>query len=361
VDIRWRGLEAPKKIVDPVHLDAPDKDVLQTGRRTNGKTVDYQAAYRGAWADLVGSDVPIHPRIAFYTATGPAAGHEAPLVVIRTAQGWRLMTYHLSMRILRTSEDFADVAALKTRLAGLVLVAGTDPENLVPIALPEQVTFDRRWLPPLAAMIDHMPRYRLGLQATKDGYRVVEDGLPLAGGMAVMATTLSQAEPRLARDLHADAVLRRDRAGLMATHQTAIAALRRAVEKLKERSPTDRPILTPSEMLALTGTPLADLASLNGGIAPSPERIDALGFWRASGWPHNHCIWSIPLAGGLFVQMAWWNDRGVDVVGASRVEPRAMTEAEKKDLIQSWRDFHGGDRQGDPEPAAPPEVAPSDF
>ncbi len=66
-------------------------------------------------------------------------------------------------------------------VAGLRQISGAPLDRLKPIPLPELATFDRRWLPDIAAVCDHLPEWRLSARATGYGLVIQERGVPLIG------------------------------------------------------------------------------------------------------------------------------------------------------------------------------------
>lgn len=240
---------APPSVLAGIHDMLADKSAHRRQKIVKG------------WDRLIGRPgVPMQPHIAVYVPVEPR--HTEPslrvrvgvfmaAVVVRHATGWRLVQVPDD-----TVEEFADLAALQRRLAGLALVAGTAAERLQPLTLAEAPSFDRRWLPPPAVIADHLPRYRLRLAGTPTGLRAVEDGAPLVGPLAVIAAATTQRGTL--QSLHEQALVRREGPALEARHRVAIAALRRAYTALAPRPPDAEPLLTPSQMLAAAGVPLAD-------------------------------------------------------------------------------------------------------
>ncbi len=362
VVIRSFGQDAAGKVPAPIDLDRWHSDDSIGTQTINGvtKQVDFGAKaiadVRAAWTQLIGrADLPMQTHVAVYIQPGLGGGHN-PLLVLRTPTGWRLVT-----KRLRTIEDVPTVAALQRQLAGLILAAGTAAEQLQVCAIPDQPCFDRRWLPPPNVVADHLPRYHLRLQTTPTGLRAVEDGLP-AGGLGAIFTTMMYSDTSMLGQLHGKARVQRHRPELEAKHQRAITALRRAHQTLSERKPDAEPLWDPSEMLAAAGVPLADLASLTGGVPPNADQVDALGFWRPSGWPHNHYQWLIPLeTDGLYLEVAWWSEQGVQVTGTPRIKRRPATEAEIEEVMKGWRQHGGQPSPKRPEPMPEPAGKPSEF
>jgi hypothetical protein len=351
-------LHESRKVLD---LDTwrSDRGVFRIESR-NGVTqqVDVDAEElantRAAWVQLVGrADLLMQTHVAVYIQPGLGGVHN-PLLVLRTPTGWRLVT-----KRLRTIEDVPTVDALQRRLAGLILAAGTAAEQLQVCAIPEQPCFDRRWLPPPNVIADHLPRYRLRLQTTPTGLRTIEDGLP-AGGLGAIFTTMRYSNNL--EHLHRNARVQRHGPALEARHQRTIAALRRAYQNLRDREPAAEPLWKPSEMLAAAQVPLGDLASLTGGVAPTAEQIDALGFWHPSAWPHNQYSWLIPLeTDGLYLEVAWWSWQGVQVTGMPRIARSPATNEEIENVMQGWRRHGGRPSPKRPEPMPEPAGKPSEF
>ena len=66
---------------------------------------------------------------------------------------------------------------------------GPEPSALVRLPTPEPTVFDRRWLPPLAVALGHVPAYRLDITSADFSLRISERGLPLAS-LAIIAAAL---------------------------------------------------------------------------------------------------------------------------------------------------------------------------
>jgi hypothetical protein len=320
-----------------------------------------------AWRRLVGKDLPMQPHVAVYHNGQSAKPHQGapdggkqPHVVIytpntgdiqfvlRCADGWRVIGWNLG-----TYEKVADPAVLARRLAGLELRAGTPAANLAPIVFSEPPSFDRRWLPPLPVILEHLPAYRLRLQPTADGFALREEGVPLAG-LFLTSMTMMSPDPSLLARLRGEAVLRRDGPALRQRHARAIAALRRTAEALRSRNPEDSTLMSPSALLAAAGTDPAELASLCGGAAPGAAQLDRLGFFHPSRWPAQHFGWLIPLDDGLFLECHWARPEGCDVVATPHT-PQRQPSAEELARVRS----KGGGGAALPAPMAPPPV--SDF
>lgn len=298
-----------------------------------------------AWRRLVGKDLPLKPHVAVYNSRGNGDAQ----VVLRCADGWRVVGWRL-----RTYEVVADRAALARRLAGLELRAGTPAADLAQIVISEPPSIDPRWLPPLPAILDHLPAYRLRLQPTADGFALIEDGVPLAGPFLLAMSTWIQSEP-ITR-LRGEAVLRRDGAALRQRHARAIAALRRTAKALESRSSQAAALMTPSAVLAAAGTDPAELASLCDGAVPDAARLDRLGFFHPSAWPHQHFSWLFPLADGLFLECHWASPAGCDIVSVPYT-PQRLPSAEELARLRSA----GGGGAAAPAPAPAPPPRASDF
>ena len=290
-----------------------------------------------AWRRLVGKELPMQPHIAVYSGEDI----NGVQVILRGTDGWRLVGLNQS-----TYDVVADPALLNRRLAGLKLRAGTPAAELVPIAIPEPPCFDRRWLPPLAAIIDNLPAYRLRFQPTADGFALLEDGVPLAGPFLLAMSMRIAIEPK---GLRGEALRQR--------HARAIAALRRTAKALQSRSPQAATLMTPSAMLAAAGTDPAELASLCDGAVPDAARLDRLGFFHPSAWPH-HFSWLFPLADGLFLECHWASPAGCDIVSVPYT-PQRLPSAEELEAVRSRARRHGSSEAQAPAPAPPPRA--SDF
>lgn len=301
-------------------------------------TVDPKGGLPKAWRQLVGKDLPMQPHVAVYNK---GEGMDGVQVVLRCTDGWRVVGWRL-----RTYEVVADSAVLARRLTGLELRAGTPAAGLVPITMSEPPSCDRRWLPPLPAILDHLPPCRLRLQPAADGFTLIEDGVPLAGPFLLATAMLPQADPKVFERLRGEAVLRRDGAALRLRHARAIAALRRTAKALEPRSPQAAALMSPSAMLAAAGTDPAELASLCGGAAPGAAQLDRLGFFHPSDWPHQHFGWLIPLGDGLFLECHWARPQGCDVVATPHA-PQRQPSAEELARLRSA----GGGGTATPAPA----------
>lgn len=302
----------------PVDLDAWTDNEATRGQSGIAMSL---GRVRTNWKQLTGrDDKPLNAHVAVY---GKALDRH--LVVLRRTDGWWLLTdnpYNI--------ERFSDLAALETRLAGSTRLAGTAPNQLQVLDLPEQPSFDRRWLPPPEVIAAHLPRYRFALQTTPTGLRLEEDGLPLTALPGIIGAM--RLEGSLSH-LHAAAVLRRDGPSLKATHERAIIALGKAFRAMSNRDHSQPALLRASQMLAAAQVPLEELASLTGGTPPTAEGIDQLGFWRPSNWPHDNYTWLIPLSGGVFLEAAWWN-QGAALTADPRTEQRRLSHEEMVEYMR---------------------------
>jgi len=305
-----------------------------------------QREIQAVWRRLVGKDLPMQPHVAVYSSN---QGMHDALIVLRGVDGWRLVG-----RRLNTFEVVADPAVLALRLAGRELRAGTPAAELVPIAIPEPASFDRRWLPPLPAILEHLPAYRLRLQPTADGCVMDERGVPLSGALLTLAAAVPWAEPGQLRRLRGEAVLQREGPALRQRHARAIAALQRTAQALSSRSPQAATLMTPSAVLAAAGTDLADLASLCDGATPDAARIDRLGFFHPSDWPHQHFSWLFPLGDGLFLECHWARSGGCDFVSQPYTPQRPPTAEELARL-------RGGSAAGEADAEPPAPAKPAGF
>jgi hypothetical protein len=285
------------------------------------------------WRLVVGGDLPMQPHIAVYGRQRRDVVH----VVLRSGDGWRLLgprnrTYEaigvLAHRLDRTYEVIADPGVLAHRLAGLSLLAGTPAAELTPIAISEPPSFDHRWLPPLPAILDHLPAYSLRLRPTSDGFAMSESGVPLAAPL-LTAATYSATDQNEIKDARGQAVLRRDGPALRQRHARAIAALRRTIQALESRDADADALLTPSAVLAAAGTDPSELASLCNGAVPDAARLDRLGYFHPSGWPHEDFSWLIPLTDGLFLECCLGE---CDFTLQPRTEQRPPTAEELEEL-----------------------------
>jgi hypothetical protein len=191
------------------------------------------------------------------------------------------------------------------------------------------------------------------LRQTADGFNLVEDGLPLVAPGLLMLASTPHSTPGWLTAQRGAAVLRRDGPALRERHARAIAALRRTARVLASLSPQTAPLMTPSALLAAAGTDPAELASLCDGVVPDAERLDRLGYFHPSGWPHQHFGWLIPFADGLFLECHWTRAEGCDVVAAPITPQRQPTAHELARLRRL--------RQDTTEPAWNSPVLPEDY
>lgn len=341
----------------PLDLDAVLAQPAKQQASINNHRYDQHAHFRNVWGRFTGRPgLPMQPHLAIYVSQ--RSDSRQPTLVVRTARGWRAFTDYPF-----TIETFAEATALRRRLDTWRLAAGTPPENLQILDLPEPPSFDRRWLPPPAVVADHLPAYRLRLESLPDGVRLTEDGVPLACFYPLAFTAWLQASPGYQSRFHGQAILRRDGPALEQKHRQALAALRRAHQALAARWPEGEPLLQPSALLAAAGVPLAELASLTGGTPPTAAQVDALGFFHPSGWANHHAMWVIPLEKGLYLEMAWWA-RGAEITGTPQAKLRQPTAEEIEQVKREWRERNPAPRRKErpaPPPAPAPPPPPSDF
>ena len=297
-----------------------------------------------AWQRLLGrADVRMQPHIGVYSGQG-----SQKLLVLRKADGWRLVGWNLS-----SYEVVADPAVLAQRLSGYALSAGTPAAELAPISFPEPPSIDRRWLPPMAAILEHLPVYRLRLQQTADGCMMSETGVPLSVIALNIAAALPWIEPDLLRKERNQAVFHRDVMALSQRHARAIAALKRIQKALASRRPDEPVLMTPAAVLTAAGIDPAEFASLCDGVTPDAERLDRLGYFHPSGWPHQHFRWLIPLGNGLFLEYGI----GGHCITYSTFVPQRLPTAEE--LARLRNPSVAPAPAPAPEPVAP--ASPGDF
>jgi hypothetical protein len=135
-----------------------------------------------------GSDLPaaVDAACAVYVPDpAPPAQEDAPApsrLVLRFAAGFAILDNG-------ERQIGLDAAALAEAMHGWKRLLGPDPAALVQVSAPEPAVFDRRWLPPLAAVLRHVPAYHLELSDADFVLRAEERGLP-AISLAVIALGL---------------------------------------------------------------------------------------------------------------------------------------------------------------------------
>jgi RNA polymerase sigma-70 factor (ECF subfamily) len=107
-------------------------------------------------------------------------------LLYRLADGWHEASSSIGRESLSPALTLEQARKL---VAGLRQVSGAPLEAVKPIAAPELATFDRRWLPDIAAVCDHLPRWRLAARCADDGFVVEEEGVPLVALAGLAAPT----------------------------------------------------------------------------------------------------------------------------------------------------------------------------
>jgi len=281
--------------------------------------------------------------------------------IYRLADGWRLRGDSMSNLINATN---VDKKAMGRELEGLVLIAGTPYEALAPLPIGKQPTFDRQWLPALAAVMEHLPVQHLSLRRVSGGVTLQEDGTPCVG---ILLSSLPIAlNFTSGADAVAAAIQERDGEKMRLAHATALTALYKAVTHFQRRSSQEPAYLTVGDMLADAGVDLADLASLNGGKPPTTASVGSLGFWHPHTWPHDHCEWLVPIGNGWFMEMAWWagigtQHQGVQLTTMPKIEQRQWSEKEINDVLRNHKQSASVDAPAPVDTSVPKPQGTSDF
>jgi hypothetical protein len=210
-------------------------------------------------------------------------------VVARFADGYALAVEDETLHPL-TGEELA------THLARLRPLAGPAVEALPVLPAPITPGFDRRWLPPPAVLVAHLPAWSLDVVPV-DGTLVLEErGLPVATvASAMLAATAWQDEPRLEARI-ARARWEHQRGEVRARHVVLIAALQRIGAVIAARRALGQPL--PERLSALVGPdlPSTALAPLFADREPTLAELDTLGWEpKPKRWPRT--VLRLPLEG----------------------------------------------------------------
>jgi hypothetical protein len=284
-----------------------DHDDHQVGQFHRERNASAQAFFATLFPD---GNLRQHIDSSFALYQNPSAssehrlGHGAALVG-RTSAGFILVGVVANVQYAceahLTAEDLAQ------RLAGWTKSCGPEPAALPIIAIPSPTLVDRRWLPPTAAVLRHLPAWAIAVTRTDDGAVIDEQGMPVLGtiGYAAGVATWFAAQEmggaralaaQLAQEKDAQVVLLRQRhAAVIASMEHAGAALQALTQGDHTKIPA-----TASALVTVGHLALADCAGLVAGAAPHVAGdLDQVGHWFGqTRWNSNNApgpVWAVRL------------------------------------------------------------------
>jgi hypothetical protein len=279
------------------------------------------------WERVVGrQDLPMQNHIAFFSENQDNSNNLS--IIYKELDGWCMVTLWGYYRV-KSIQKINSFIELEKKVSAWSHLAGAALKDLQVVSIPVQPSLDRRWLPPVAAIIDHMPAYRFRLQATADGFSAVEDGLPVLqlSCNLVMPFLVVSGMQYFFETSYLDAVLKRYERETEEKHQRAIKAIALVKKSLRSLK-RDAPILwTPSSAFVAVNVSLEELASLNNGVAPTAEQVDKLGFWWVESYSTDRYQWLIPVENDLFIEVSSWSN-SARLTARSNLNRQPMTQDE---------------------------------
>ena len=196
-------------------------------------------------------------------------------------------------------EEFA------TAFAGWTRLAGPEVANLPVIEIPEPVVVDQRWLPPLGALLRHLPVTEITIEVHGDRLELSERGAPvLAAGLLASVLTAGAVTDRMQQDERRAEAQRHERA-VWAKHPRE----RQALEAIAAALERDGFVERLSALVHKGILRLEDCAALFNGRIPTADELDdlcPLGEWQGQ---HQTGDWRLIYA----LDATTW--AGIDYVG----------------------------------------------
>lgn len=258
-------------------------------------------------ADTAAKTAALDTHVQVWQVAEGGDPHLPPALVMRDNTGYIIVSDVIGNPARGLSPE-----QIPEMLDGMVHRLGPSLADLQSITLPPMATISSQWLPPLEAVIDHLPEWSLTITQDSGLIQAEELGMPVFTTVAGIAAIGGLALNGEVNDELADA-RRRDMQRTLANEDPAFMAAAEQLGMILERARSEGDLPAQPSDLALADGELEALSPLlASGTLTNAVQLNQLGLWQPGNWRQT---WVLRYDDQRAVYLHEWGSYEVDLHG----------------------------------------------